>query len=348
MINETVETVMPELEFDLDEIVSSEEIITEVETPVKEEKEEEPIKEVEQITQSESKEKEVIEEEVPEGADPTAYGVYNIMVERGHINPIDGFKGTYEDLDNLFEELPTLLFNQAFAALPEITQNLARFAYAKGEDVKPEDLIEFFNKVNPTNTNNIDLESEDSQRSYLLKHLTSVQGHDEESANELIEMWDSKEKLAEKAKFFFDKQTSKKSETASKLIKNAEQEKEEKKERVKEFKTSLLSAIDSTGWSAKRKKIIQNEIFTGELNKKSKEIHKYPEAMVQLADFMNYFDPKTGKFNLEAYQKQESSESVKQVKSTLEKHFSKSPFSTQSKKVDEKNKNESANYEFAI
>ena len=56
-------------------------------------------------------------DDLPEGADPTAYGIYSTLVDRGYINKDEKFTGTMEALDDVFENLPDLVFDSLASQL---------------------------------------------------------------------------------------------------------------------------------------------------------------------------------------------------------------------------------------
>lgn len=329
------DNLIPEFQFDLEDVGVLEDV-----KPV-EEVEETPVED----TVVETTPAEEIKEEVPKEANETALGIYKTLIDKGYTSEREGFKGTYEELDEIFEELPEVIFQGVFSTFPEPTQKLLQYAFAKQEGVTWEELTKFVTEYSSPVETDIDISDPDKQRDFLLKELVA-EGMDKEDALDTIDVWEDKEKLEDVSKKYLDKRKAKSEKQINQTIAEAEKEKARKKKEAKDFTNNIVSEINSTSWNAKRKNVVLDEIRTGQINEKSKVINTSPKALIQLADFYTYFDPKTGEFNLEAYKKQGLSSAVKDIKTNIEKNFK---TDTKSVEVEDKPKNfDSSKYEFEI
>ncbi len=307
--------VAPDFEFDLEDIVEvgEPETVETVETP-KEEQEEV----VETVKEEESTEETEESVELPKGADPEAYGIYKTLVDKGYTVEDKNFAGTYEALNEVFEQLPESIFQGVFQTFKEPLQETLRYAYAKGDEVTWKDLSDFINKHSPVNVESLDLSTVDKKKEFLLAEL-KAEGKDEDDAQDMIDLWEDKNKIDSQAEKYLN--AKKKASSSTEAVEQAEAEKAAKKERAKQFTESIKTEVNSTQWKADRKQKVINEIFTGSLNEKSKTVKNHPKALTQLADFFTYFDPKKGEFNLEAYAKQGAAPAAKEIKDNIQRHF---------------------------
>jgi hypothetical protein len=315
--------IMPELEFVMDDEVLNSEIEedTGIEKP-EDAGDDAPDKNVDDNPITEVTPEEDNEITLPEGADPTAYGIYQTMVDKGYVTESEEFKGTYEELDSMFEQLPEQLWSAVVNQIPEHGQNLLNFVFAKGEDLTESDLISFFDKVRPVNTDqDYNLESEEDQVAFLTQYFKN-KGEDDDDIADRIELWQEKEKLSVKAKSLHEKWKSEKNSLAENEIEQARREKEQKKEKARAFKQQLETAISESGWKETRQQVVLNEIFSGNLNAKTKAIVQHPTALYHLADWLSYYDPETGEVDLEAYMKRGASPQIQKVKDTISRNFS--------------------------
>jgi hypothetical protein len=343
MAERNTETSAPDLEFDLGglEVIHVDEPQVKVDEPVKVQ---EPVK---QVVEEPVKQAPVIVNEpvktapVKTGGDPMATGVYGLMVERGYFSEDKEFKGTLEELDKKFENLPETVFEAVVSQLSETSRNLLTFSLAKGQDLKDEDLVELFNQIRKIEVN---LDTPEGQEDYLKRSLLS-DGQTEEDANELLSLWKEKGRVKDRVEFYKQKEESSKQAIAAQKIEEAKLTKQQQIEKAAALKNTIKTELDKTTWDTTRKQKVLDEIFTGKMNAKTKIVSKSPTAVYQLADFMTYFNETTGVFDLDAYKKSAATPAVKSIKENLEKHFSTTPFS-QSREVGTKVKEDTENFEF--
>ena len=260
--------------------------------------------------------------EIPEGADPTAFGIYQTLVSKGYTAESEEFKGTFDELDEIFDTLPDKVFEGLMASMPPILRKAIEYGYQKGDSLTQEDLANFWNAYSaPTVEGEVDLETVEGQRDYLKKSLMKG-GQDEETALDLLDLWEDKGTLAERAKVRKKSDDDAKEAAAAQAIEDAKAEKLNRKKAQQAFITNIKSNIDSTDWKPATRKLVLNEIFSGGLNEKTKIISKHPKALVQLANYLRHFDVEKGEIDESSFKAQAFSGSAKEVKNTIEKHFS--------------------------
>lgn len=315
--------IMPDFDIDQYEILDEPTIM---EPPVEPEVKEEPKVETKvEDTSPEPKVEsapapEVKTEDAPEETgDPIATGVYQAMVEKGYVNENPEFKGTYEELDEIFEKMPEAIWSSVVSQLPDPVRHLLEYGFNK-PDASVDDLSSFFNNYVKTDNATIDINDADGQREFLKKDLMA-KGVSEDEAEDLIDVWEDKGTLAEKAKTQFEKLQENKEKAREEAIAKAEEEKKQRQQQVKQFRDSIVSEIEKTEWKPQKKQQVINEIFQGELNRKSREIAKYPKALYQLADFMTYLNEETGEFDLDAFKTQALTPETQRVKNKLQSVF---------------------------
>lgn len=335
---ETVD-IMPDFDFVLDEeesTVIEAENETSAETEASTTETEEPTTE----TPEESTEEETTESELPEGADPNAYGIYQTMVEKNYLSPDENFKGTWQEVDEIFEQLPDRVFQGVIDNLNPNLKAVLEFGYSK-ENVTTEDLAEFFQK---TYVPEVDITTEEGQILFLTNEL-KTEGKEEEAAD-LIELWKEKGLLEARAKKYNETKQARAAKAAEEELAQVKQAKAQKQAQAKAFKKSITQEVEATEWKPARKQAVLNEIFSGGMKTKSQEISKHPKAFYQLADFLTYFDSKTGAFDLEAYTTQGLTPATKQVKSKIEKYFSTTSKAASTKAPASKDTEKDVVYEF--
>lgn len=305
---ETVD-IMPEFDFVLEDetTVINEDVET---SPEKVTTEEESVEEKEPVVTEET-----TEETLPEGADPNAYGIYQTMLDKKYVSPNEDFKGTWEEVDAIFETLPDQIFQGVIESLNPKVKAVLEFGYSK-EDITDEELTNFFQSIHVPE---VDITTEEGQILFLTDEL-KVEGKEEEAAD-LIELWKEKGLLETRASKYKEVKEAKVAKLQETQIEQARQEKATKKAQATEFKQKITKEVEATEWKDTRKEVVLNEIFSGNMKTKSQEISKHPKAFYQLADFMTYFDAKTGAFDLENYINQGLTPSTKEVKSKIEKYF---------------------------
>ena len=340
MSGNDVNDVAPELEFD--ETFEVKEFLSPPkEEEIKEDVKEKNIEEVIEIEEESETEEEVETEEESEDVDPQAKGIYQTMVDKNYIEENEDFKGTWEEVDAIFNDLPEKVAVSLVNSLPDFAQNLIDFTFTKGADLTKEDLVNFAKAMdNPAVEMNID--TVENQRTVVAKMLKEI-GESDEDIPDILDLYEDKGKLEAKAKAYKEAKAKAKASQEEELLNKAKVSKVERKQKFDEFVNGVTGFLKESGWSKNKQKEVYNEIFNKEMNRKSKIVQNHPKALAQLADFMTYFDEKTGEFDLTNFKKAGASKAVKKVKDTIAKNFSDISKSTI---VERNNNDKDAEFEF--
>lgn len=260
--------------------------------------------------------------EYPEDADETAIGIYNALNEKGWwIEGDEKFKGSVEEVNEFFESFPQRVLGGLMNSMPKSLKNVIQYGYNKGDQLTNEDLVNFFKETNTVELDKIDISDVAGQKAYLIVKEIEA-GKEREDAEDLVDLWEDKGKLEERAKKVYEQEKAEKEKLANDKIQQAVIEKADRQANHEKFVKSLRKTVSETKWNKKVQIEVLNEIFQGNLNKKSKIISKYPKALIQLTNYLRYLDEEKGEINEDAYRKQAFSESAKSVKSGIEKNFS--------------------------
>jgi len=287
------------------------------------------------------------EETIPEGADPKAYGIYKTLVDHGYTQERKDFKGTYEEIDQIFETLPSEILKSVYDEMPEPLQYLFRYGLAekqKGNDVSWSVLNQFVKENSPVDYESIDISDVTKQRDFLVKEYLN-EGYDNEVAQTFVDSLEDKGELENTAKKKLESKKDSFNTKAKTTVTETEAEVAAREQAKREFQSKIKEEISKTGWKPVRQTAVQQELMQGNIPVKSREVMKHPAAIVQLADFFTYFDAKKGVFDLEAYAKHGASPKTQEIKNRIERNFKESP-GTGGKEVVQPKKLDTSNFEF--
>lgn len=271
---------------------------------------EEPVEEVTAVIEEIPIEEEEIEEqpEAPE-ADPLARATYESLVEKGILEEDDTFNGTFEYLDEKFEQLPTKLLRSAINELPEHSQQVLKFIAAGGSTLDPEELKTYL-KEYIGEQELPDVSTVDSARSFLEAEFKAQGLRPSAIQAQLDDLEDTDELLSEAEKILKSKE--RKTDT---LIKEKEASNEANVKAQKQFVQEVTQTLSEIGWSKPQQQKIMEVI--PKANNILGEIVKSPKAYVQLMDLLSKFNGKD--FDLEAIKKQGESRAASTMKDKLNK-----------------------------
>lgn len=258
-----------------------------------------------------------------EDADDDAVGLYKTLLEKDIIfeDEEDPFDGTWGSLEKRLDKLPEMIAGSIIQQMPEPVQNLMDFALTKG-DVNLQDLQEFFQlQVDDANASDVKVESIQDARKYLANVMRQQEYEPDVIDTTLDAMEDKGEEyIINKAKGHAQKNQSQK---AQARLMQEKQQKQVAMQQQQEYFSKLNTELESYKYTAKKNRAIRENLDPNIIAQKNAAIGNSPKAIIQLADFYSYFDPKTGSFNLDAYAKSASSNNVKDFKNNLmKKHFS--------------------------
>lgn len=331
-----MENNLPEFEFSLEEEFPVDTPKEEVETT------DEPTENStdEPITQGDPFEvAETVTEETTEGTEHYK-ALLEFYKDKGLVN-YDEYDGSVEkfeeiltnNINNYYEQVE----NEIIGAAPDEAKSVMEYILAKGADFKREDLSQFL-------TSSVPEEFDDnSAKNYLLSIYTDKLG--KSKAEKLIEALEDDGNLVEEAKTEAEQTRAKLKEQEQAIVQQTKEQKAQAKARQMEFKQNLSKELESFKWPKEIKDNVINDLYSGQVQAKTKEIVKYPKALLQLTNYLRYLDPKTGEINEEQFAKQSYSKAASKLKSDLDKHFRSSAFSKGTTKQDKQDNN--VQYEFA-
>lgn len=274
---------------------------------------EEDSQEPQDIVQEESE-----PQEKPE-VDPLAQATYESLVEKGIIEEDEAFDGSFNYLDEQFEQLPSKLLKSAIDDLPEHSQTVLKFIAAAGNNLEPEELKDFL-KTYIGEQDVPDVSSVDAARSYLETELRNQGLRHNAIQAQLDDLEDSDELISEAEKLLKSKE--KKTTT---LIQEKEESVQASAKAQREFVQSVNTTLSEIGWSKpQQQKVLQ---MIPNANNVLNEIVKSPKAYVQLMDLLSKFNGKD--FDLGDIEKRGESRAA----STLKDKISKSGFVSGSQKT---------------
>jgi len=282
------------------------------------------------FTENEDSSDEEISEEVDESQDEpekdeVATSLFDVLKDKGLFSQDEEFDGTWEKLEEKFNELPDRITTSIVSQFPQPVQDLLEFALSKPK-LKYEDLQEFFNSTKQEELN-LDLSDNDDARKYLTQ-VYLAQGEDEEDIEDILDRLEDKGKLitkaqAEKAKA--DAQTTKQKEA---LVEQAKRERQAEEQKYEQIVQGINQELQTSKFSPEMKKQVLANLDSNTLASKNAKVMQSPKGLVQLAAFYATFDEKSGTFNLDVFRKQLLSKEVEsQKKSALKDKFSSSPIS---------------------
>jgi hypothetical protein len=252
-----------------------------------------------------------------EGSDPAAISLYQEMKERGYVDPNDKFDGTWESFDEYFTTLPQKVLDSVIQELPDFSKNLVKFVATAGENITSEELINFVDKHLKAHSEDTNLDSLDSARSYL-ENVYKQSGLRASAIQSQLDDLEDSEELIQEAKKHYSENNSKKETEA--LIAEKENTNAEIKARQKAYAAELQKELVATGWKQEKIVEIQNTLSGSNFSNAIREITTSPKALVQLANFIKLYDPKQKNFNLDSFVKQVESKQTISLKEKLEKN----------------------------
>lgn len=263
--------------------------------------------------------------------DGEATGLYKFYKDKGFIqNEYEDFDGSYDKLAEILENENNYKLQQTQQAILQaivnspnpVTSKILSYVVNKGNDLKPEEFEQFLETAKSV-SNDLTEESFNDEKvaeDYLINQL-KAQGDDEETIEEIIDLYKDKGQLKKKALTAFKKDNEVKAKLLDKQVKSAEAEKQEQEKNLQEFQKTFVGSIQETGWNKQRQQAVYDELAQGKFKNKVETIYNYPKGLVQLLDFMTYFDESTGTFNLDNYKQAVASKDIKNTKDNLRDYF---------------------------
>ena len=285
-------------------------------------------------------------EEVTEEDSDYYTSLYSFYKDKGLINHDGEFDGKPETFEKILEENITNYYQQVedeiVGAVPDEGKSIMEYILAQGDSFSKDQLLEFINETKdttvPTEFN------DDSARDYLIKHYEQTLGKD--NAERFVETLEDDDKLVETANSVAEKAKEQIKQTEKEKVQAAKEAREARKKQQEQFQQTLASKLQETKWDKDVQQRVYNEVFSGNLRAKTAEIVKHPEALIQFANYMQYFDPKTGKIDEQAFASKTFSKEATKLKSSIERHFRKSDAHKSGGSQTKRKADKNATYEF--
>lgn len=324
-----MQTTLPEFDFEL--ILPAEPTNPDAKSqPIVENQEED--KDPEIILDSQEKAEPVTEEVAPQygaNADPKAIAVYEELKERGIYieDPESPFDGTWEKIDENFDNLPQRLLNTVVAEAPELMKQVLRFTFSD-PNITKEELANFI-KVHLEdieNTTPESIETMDGAREFL-EAVYKERGMRPSAIRASLDALEEDDVLIEEAKEEASKTKSTKTEQ---LIANKENENIAKEQAATQFVQKVSEELDALGWKPTRATKVKEVLSNNNLSTLLNTTVKNPKGIIKLADFLSYVDPKTGDVDYTAFMKHSETSANTAFKNRIENAVSSPTINTRS------------------
>lgn len=313
------DNVLPEFEFidDLDNMID-------VPAPEPDDKPiEEPEAEVEVVASEPEPQKEPEKQEEPtDGStpkgEPHLVAAYQYYVDQGIFEKAD--EGTEVTIDMIEENLSKAMEKKAEESLdafidplPEFGKALIQLALEKRNALTIDDIQSIIKEVDPVTLSVDDMQDENKAVAYMVDKYKK-DGIAEEDAEDMANVLKDKGTIAQTASKFLAKELEEKNKKFKNVAEQAKERRVKEKEKQVEFQKSFSQALEGTGWRKDQKEKIVDSFMSKEFSSKlSAALYQDPNALIQLIDFMSYYDQEKKKFNMEAYKKEAFSPSVTKV-----------------------------------
>jgi len=280
--------------------------------------------EVEEVDKTDVPTEEVPEAEeikYSENADPKAIAFFSELKERNYLIEREDkpFDGTWETIDSYIEELPQAVLNSVVENLPDISKPVLQFIAEAGDNITKDELKTFFKSYfEDLEEQPVSVETVDAAREYL-ESVYKSQGIKPNLINVMLDKLEDDDLILDEAKAEMEKQSAK-TRKVDELITNKSQENVQIKEQQVKFIQDVSTELKNFGWKPERVDKVQNVLKGQEFNNALKEIVSNPRALVQLADFITYYDKKNKTFDLDVFQKQFETKQTISLKEKLERN----------------------------
>lgn len=307
-----------ELDFELDD--DQEKIISQETTPVEIVDDNTPT-EVESENDVDELENDNEEEEVidyGEKADELAIQTFKQLKDHGIIEGDEtDFDGSWEKLDEALSTLPQRVLNTVITEAPEITQQLLKFAFSS-ENISKDDLKNFAKTYLEELENDVDtLDTMDEAREYL-ENIYKERGMRPSAIRAALDALEEDDALLEEASAEISKSKENKHQKTDAMIIQKQQEDIQRMEQQQKFVSQIVEELDNTGWTPSRVNRIKTIMSNNNLNDLLQKTISSPKAIVKLADFLDYFDSKTGDIDYSRFMAKANTKQAKSFKDRVE------------------------------
>lgn len=249
-----------------------------------------------------------------EQVDDMAVATFKTLRDKGIIMADDTTEvKSWTDLDTYIEEIPKMVMDNLVSAAPEETQKLIQFAFAKGNDLTKEDLKDFINMYLEDSIVTEISSIEDARK--VLEKAYSEQGMRKSVINAALDALedDGEDIILEEAKKYS------KSNKTDKAIEEANAQNVKKEADQRQYFTTFAEEVKGQTFNDKRKQLIQDELTKGVANQKLEAVIANPKSIVQLVNFLTYYNDKTGNFDFKDFVNQSFSKDGEKLKNNIVK-----------------------------
>ena len=200
--------------------------------------------------ESEEQEEEVVEDKPDELAKLT----FDRLVAQGLLEADESFTGTFEDIEERLEDVPSKLLKQAVTELPEKSQAMLNFIVAAGANITPEEIFEFAKTY--LGEQAVVLETEDEAKEYL-ENKYKAAGWKNGAIKAQIEELEDDGELLDEAK----KQLAEDNKKSQKLIESKESQNKQAQDSQRQFYSAISEELKTLNYTKKKVEQIQTIPF---------------------------------------------------------------------------------------
>lgn len=265
-------------------------------------------------------------DDTPQPENSNYLSLYNFYKEEGLITVEDEFDGSKEQFAEILKKQriaeQEAFQTQVVEAMPEYAQNLVEYILTEGNTLTTDKLKSFLDISEQVNSLPDIGTDEAKAKEYLTAKFSKL--HGEDMAKKFVEALEDDGDLLDKATAELEKDKAELVKAEKSKVEEAKQSKLQQQQAQVEFAKSLETELKATGWKPEVQQNVYNEIFSQSLRQKTSGIIQHPKALIKLANYLRYYDPKTGDIDESAFAKTAYSGAAKNLKDTIEKHFNKS------------------------
>lgn len=250
-------------------------------------------------------------------ADPLAVQTFNQLKEHGIIDedPNNPFDGSWDKIDEALATLPNRVLATLVEQAPDIGKQLVKFAFSS-EKLTVEDFKEFAKTyLDEIQNETSEIETMDEAREYL-ESVYKERGMRPSAIRAALDALEEDDALIEEATTESNKNKETKHKQTDQIIAQKQQEDFDRAQSQREFVSKVSNELENTGWNKQRVERVKSIMSNNNLGTLLNKTIASPKAIVKLADFLDYYDEKTGDID---YSKFMTKAETKQAKSFKEK-----------------------------
>jgi hypothetical protein len=245
-----------------------------------------------------------------EEVEDIAVAVYQTLTNKGYITEDPEFKGTFEALDEVFNEIPEIVKSDMLEPLNVKGKQIVEYILNKGEDLTDDDVVGFLSLYNQQTTVST---LEDAKK--VITDAYKNQGiTDEEQIEMNIEFLESKGEDGEEVIKVANKFLKAQAQDPDDVLEAQRKAEAEQLERIKEFDSNFRETLESSTYSKQMKRDLLKMYKQQDHVDVYTEAFQSPESLLQLVNLAKHYNPKTKQFDLKAFAKQAASKEIEKIK----------------------------------